>query len=74
MKRCWAKIGISDLRQTGDRDVKRIGITADLPVKFKELVKSQFGEDYDEFQKLEELCKSAKDVSGKEYKEAKKIT
>jgi hypothetical protein len=29
--------------------------------------------DYDKFDKLEEICKSAKDASGKEFKEANGI-
>jgi hypothetical protein len=56
-----------------DIDVKRIGITSDFPVKFKEVVKSQLGDDYDNFHKLEEICKPAKDASGKEFKEANGI-
>jgi hypothetical protein len=56
-----------------DIDVKRIGITSDFPARFKEVVKSQLGEDYDKFDKLEEICKPAKDASGKEFKEANGI-
>ena len=52
-----------------DIDVKRIGITADFPVKFKEMVKSQLGNNYDQFGKLEELCKPIKGAAAKEYKE-----
>jgi hypothetical protein len=37
------------------------------------LVKNQLGADYDNFGKLEEICKPAKDASGKEFKEANGI-
>ena len=56
-----------------DIDVKRIGTTSDFPSTFKALVKNQLGADYDSFGKLEEICKPAKDASGKEFKEANGI-
>jgi len=52
-----------------DIDVKRIGITPDFPVKFKEVVKNQLGTGYDQFEKLEELCKPVKGAAATEYKE-----
>ncbi|HQR94523.1 MAG TPA: hypothetical protein PLZ97_14325, partial [Sediminibacterium sp.] len=50
-------------------DVKRIGITAEFPSRFIELVKKQLGIEYDNFKKLEEICKPLKGISGKEFKE-----
>lgn len=52
-----------------DIDVKRIGITSDFPVRFKEVVNSQLGGDYDQFGKLEEICRPVKRAAGNEYKE-----
>ncbi|OYU54902.1 MAG: peptidase [Chitinophagaceae bacterium BSSC1] len=56
-----------------DIDVKRIGITSEFSSKFMELVKKQLGNDYDKFEKLEEICKPIKGAAGKEFKEANGI-
>jgi hypothetical protein len=52
-----------------DIDMKRIGINADFPLKFKEIVKGQLGFDYDAFEKLEVQCQPKKGSSEREYKE-----
>ncbi len=57
------KLGFKDI------DMKRIGINADFPLKFKEIVKGQLGNDYDVFERLEFQCKPAKGSSEREYKE-----
>ena len=54
-------------------DFKRIGITNDFPLKFKEVVKSQLGTDFDQFGHLEEICKPATGGAAKEFKEANGI-
>ncbi len=57
------KLGFKDI------DMKRIGINADFPLKFKEIVKGQLGNDYDVFERLEFQCKPTKGSSEREYKE-----
>ncbi len=61
------KIGFKDI------DMTRIGITRDFPFKFKEIVNKQLGAGYDQFEKLEELCKPTKGATGKEFKESQGI-
>jgi hypothetical protein len=52
-----------------DIDVTRIGLNRDFPENFREIVKTQLGTGYDNFGKLEELCKPVTGATGKEFKE-----
>jgi hypothetical protein len=56
-----------------DIDVTRIGLTRDFPVHFKVMVKDSLGESYDQFERLEELCKPKEGAVLKEFKEANGI-
>lgn len=56
-----------------DIDVKRIGTNSDFPVRFKEIVKNQLGNEYDNFNRLEEMCRPVKGAESKEYKEVNGI-
>jgi hypothetical protein len=56
-----------------DIDVTRIGLRKDFPAHFSGLVKSKLGENYDQFEKLEEICKPKKGAAVQELKEANGI-
>jgi hypothetical protein len=57
------KIGFKDI------DVKQIGLTDEFPMKFNLIVKKQLGNDYDNFDALEILCKPMTGATSKEFKE-----
>jgi hypothetical protein len=61
------KLGFKDI------DVTCIGLTPEFPEGFRELVKRQLGVEYDKFNRLEEICRPAKEAAGKEYKEVNGI-
>jgi len=54
-------------------DVTRIGLTRDFPIHFRATVKDSLGESYDQFERLEELCKPKEGAVLKEFKEANGI-
>ncbi len=58
------KIGFKDI------DFKRIGLTTEFPNAFIQVVKSQLGADYDNFNVLEVHCKQTIQSADKEFKEA----
>jgi hypothetical protein len=53
-----------------DIDMRRIGITSEYPIKFKDIVKGQLGNDFDQFKKLEIICLPKIGAAEKELKEA----
>ncbi len=53
-----------------DIDMRRIGITSEYPIKFKDIVKGQLGNDFDQFKKLEIICLPKIGASERELKEA----
>ena len=55
----------------GFKDIDRslIGLTDEFPVHFRKIVIKQLGSDYDNFEKLEELCKPMTGATSKEFKE-----
>ena len=57
------KIGFKDI------DQKSIGLTDEFPAKFIQTVKNQLGNDYDNFDVLENLCKPMIGATSKEFKE-----
>ena len=56
-----------------DIDVTRIGLTRNFPENFREIVNKQLGKGYDQFEKLEEICKPKDGSAEKEFKEANGI-
>jgi hypothetical protein len=50
--------------------MRRIGITSEYPIKFKDIVKGQLGNDFDQFKKLEIICLPKIGASERELKEA----
>ena len=61
------KIGFRDI------DVTRIGLTRDFPESFRDIVNKQLGAGYDQFEKLEEICRLKDGTTLKEFKEANGI-
>ena len=57
------KIGFKDI------DQKSIGLTDEFPAKFFQIVKNQLGNDYDNFDLLEKLCKPMTGATSNEFKE-----
>jgi hypothetical protein len=57
------KIGFKDI------EFSKIGLTQDFPLHFQKIVKSQLGDEYDQFEKLEQRGKPMQRSKSKDFKE-----